>query len=643
MRRLWALFLLPLRLVAALVRLLERLGLAVLGAFAFAAGLIAVLALLFAWHVSPATPTVLPERFVLEVAPKGALTESPPFAPLPLETAPPHFGTLVEALTAAIDDPRVVGVALDLTEFGSASYAQIDELRGVLARLRATGKPVWAFAEQFDQKRYLLASAASEITLDPAGHLLLTGLAIEPTYLKAALERLGITIYAFRAGRYKSFVEPFTRTAMSEEERVAMGDLVQGLWQQITWAIAEARQLPREAIERYHRHFDERLAAHAGDPAATALAERLVDRLEPRTAWRKRLEAMAQLTDSPRAFVAWERYAVERPDAISLPALTHRGTIRVIALTGALTDAEEEEEGTGVAAAIEALTSAQKEPSVRAVVLRIDSPGGSAFAAERLRRAVAEVRAAGKPVIASLAGVAASGGYWVAAASDAVVAAPQTVTGSIGVFALIPNAAGLLRDWSLTTDGVRTGPFAAPLDPRQPLPEPVARALQLSVEHTYRRFLQVVREGRKLPEAEVQPVAEGRVWLGSAAVKLGLVDRLGGVMSAVALARERANAPEAAIEWHTPTPSPRQLVRRLLLALGIPAGEELKFAAAAAGLSQTPEAAAHRRLEVAALVHLARVEPASAARLPPLYPFLFFASQRASSWATWAHCLCTAP
>ncbi len=616
MKQFIALLTLPLRLVALLFRLLERLGLAFLGALALALGVVAVAALLFLWHHAPSTPPSLPTHFVLDIALNGEMDEAP--SPLPFADDTIPFGTLIETLAAAANDPRVVGVAIDLSKLGSINYAQIGELRAQIARLRDRGKPVWAYADQFDQKRYLLASAATEVTLDPEGYLLLPGLALEPTYLKAALDRLGITFYAVRAGRYKSFVEPFTRTSMSADERVAVTDLLFGLWQQITAAIASDRGLPREAIEGYHARFDERLARHGGDPAATALAERLVDRLDPQPRWRERLREVAQLSDGRRAFVSWRDYAARRHASAMLAG--EAAAIRVIALTGTINETDGEKEPPGSAsAAIAALKEARDDKRVRAVVLRIDSPGGSAFTAEQIRRAVADLRAAGKPVIASLGGVAASGGYWVAAASQAIVAQPETITGSIGVFALIPNAAGLLQQWSLTTEGVRTGPFAAPLDPRQPLPEPVVRALQASVEHTYRRFLHIVSEGRKLPEAEVAAVAEGRVWLGSAAVKLGLVDQLGGLTEAIALARQAANAPEATVEWHTPLLTPRTLLRRLLWATGFARPISLTLPG---GIAQPTALLPPSIVEWLATLPL---------------------TNRSLPFLSWAHCLCSAP
>ncbi|MCX7946263.1 MAG: signal peptide peptidase SppA [Hydrogenophilus sp.] len=560
------LLLLPLRLLASLLRLLEMAGRLVVGLIALLIALL-TLALLFTdWHRAPA-PHPLPERFLLHLALEGPITERPAEDPLDLLFGDPHqqsLAHLLETLETARTDPRVIGVALDLSRLGSATLAQLDELRGQLTQLRAAGKSVHAYADAYTQKSYFLASIADEIVLDPDGHLLLPGLAFYPTYLKAALDALGIEVHAFRAGRHKSFIEPFTRTEMSADERANLEDLLHAIWQRLRDAIAAARRIPPAEIERYHTQFDALLAAADGDPAQTALNARLVDRLESQSAWEARLLAAHHLSGRREALVPWHRY---RLTTRALDSLRRRsGEIRVIPIDGAIVEEEDSEEAVAAAVSlVEHLTAAAEDPHVRAVVLRIASPGGSAFAAETIRRTVEHLQQSGKPVIASLAGVAASGGYWLAAPADLIVATPYTLTGSIGVFALLPNLSGLLEKLHLSTDGVATGPFAAALDPRLPLSERVADALQRSVDHTYRRFLTVVADGRKLPLQEVAAVAEGRVWLGETAQKLGLIDRLGGLNDAIALARERANAPDAAVTWPAPSPNPAKLLRRLLV------------------------------------------------------------------------------
>ncbi|WP_217126132.1 signal peptide peptidase SppA [Hydrogenophilus thiooxidans] len=604
----------PIRLIARLLGALEWIGRAVLGAIALGVGFAAVVALLFAWHAAPPAAPTLPSRFVLALTLDAPLTETPPLsAPLPLwdEPQPIHLGALLTTLDHAAKDPRVAAVALDLRDFPGASYAQLAELRESLARLRQASKPLFAFADRYDQKSYFLASVADTVTLDPEGFVLLPGLALEPTYFKAALDRIGITVHAFRAGRYKSFVEPFTRTSMSESEKSAATDLMLGLWGQIRDAIAAARKRPATAIERYHTAFDEILAAHEGDAAAAAHAQGLVDALTPFGEWQTKLLESVALTDRDRDVLPWQRYHAALEAKHLLPNRT--GEIRVITLEGVITETDDGNDATASSEQlVDELEAARDDDAVRAVVLRIHSPGGSAFAAEQIRRAAQAVRDAGKPVIASFAGVAASGGYWVASTADAIVARPETLTGSIGVFALIPNAAPLMEKLELTTDGVRTGPFAAPLDPRRPLPDAVRRALDASVGHTYRRFLAVVGEGRGIPQAELEPVAEGRVWLGAAAAKLGLVDRLGGLETAIALARERANAPDAVVRWPTPPLSPREVVRRLIFG-----SETFALAPPLASLTAS----------LRPLAPLLRPLTAPGATLPPV----------------WAHCLCAAP
>ncbi len=546
------------------LRALEWLGRVVLGIVAVGALTAVVL-----WaHIQPA-PLVLPSRFVLEVTLEAPLTEEPPPAPLAALAERPAalaFGPLVETLDRAAQDPRVAAVLFDLNDFAGASYAQLEELRAAVARLRAAGKPVWAHADQYEQKAYFLASAATHVALDPDGYVLLPGLALEPTYFKAALDALGLTVHAFRAGRYKSFVEPFTRTDMSDDEREAASDLIAGLWRRVRDAIAHARGRDAAAIEHYHREFDTLLAAHRGDAARLAQEEKLVDALAPFDEWRRERYARLELNADEHA-VSWQDYRRHEEERQRARWHSGDGEVLVLAVAGAIVeDAEPGEPLASAAALVQALEDAAEDERVRAVVLRVDSPGGSAHAAEQVRRAVAKVQQAGKPVVASFSGLAASGGYWLSASADAIVVSPTTVTGSIGVFALVPDAAGLMQKLRLSTDGVRTGPFAAPLDPRQPLPAPVARALQASVNHTYERFVRVVAQGRSLPEQEVEAIAQGRVWLGDTAVKLGLADALGGVHEAIELARARANAPHARVRWFAPTLTPQQLLRQMFFA-----------------------------------------------------------------------------
>ncbi len=557
-RALWRalrwLILLPLRLVEFLGRI--AIGLAVL---VFVAALL----------ISQWEPVLkLPPRFVLTLALDGDLVEQPPLPDglrslrsLEPGPAPLVLRDVLDALDRARRDERVLAVALDLSRLGGASFAQIEELRGAIARLRQAGKPVYAYGDVLPQKAYYLAAAAQEVTLDPEGMVLLPGVAVTQNYFRDAFDRLGVRVHAFRVGKHKSFVEPFTRNDMSPEEREVTQDLIGGIWQRLLDDLARDRSLAPAVLRRYSERYDEVLAAHEGDSAKAAQAERLVDQLQGYEDWHDGLLERYGREGNQAEEVAFDDYLYATAPA--LPA-AKAPVVALLPIQGTLIDGPPRDGMASADSIVDRLDEAAEDETIKAVVLRLDTPGGSAFAAERIRRAVLRVKAAGKPVIVSMSGTAASGGYWIASAADEIFADRFTLTGSIGIFALFPEAAGLLDKLSVHTDGVKTGPFADGLDPRVPLADPVARAVQAEIEHGYRRFLAVVSEGRKIPETEVDPIAQGRVWLGETGQKLGLVDTLGGLDAALDRARDRAKLPQAPARWLLPPLSARDVLMKLL-------------------------------------------------------------------------------
>lgn len=558
LRALWRalrwLILLPLRLVELLGRL--------------AIGLV-VLAFLAAFFLSQWEPALkLPPRFVLTLALDGDLVEQPPLPEglrslrsLEESEGPIVLRDALDALDRARTDDRVLAVALDLSRLGRASLAQIEELRAAITRLRQAGKPVHAYGDVLPQKAYYLAAAAQEVTLDPEGMVLLPGVAVTQNYFRDAFDRLGVRVHAFRVGKHKSFVEPFTRNDMSPEEREVTQDLIGGIWQRLLDDLARDRSLAPAVLRRYSERYDEVLAAHEGDSAKAAQAERLVDQLQGYEDWHDGLLEQYGREGDPAGDVAFDDYL--RATTPPLPSAT-TPVVAILPIQGTLVDGPPRDGFASADSIVDRLDDAADDDSVKAVVLRLDTPGGSAFAAERIRRAVLRVKEAGKPVIVSMSGTAASGGYWIASAADEIFADRFTLTGSIGVFALFPEVSGLLDKLSVNTDGVTTGPFANGLDPRVPLTEPVARAIQAGISHGYRRFLAVVAEGRKLPETEIEPIAQGRIWTGETAQKLGLVDTLGGIDSALERARERAKLPQAPARWLLPPLSARDVLMKLL-------------------------------------------------------------------------------
>jgi len=484
---------------------------------------------------------------------------------------------LLEAIAAARDDARISMLVLETDRLQGGGLSKLAELRQALQDFRAAGKPVLVRGERFTQAQYYLGSVADEIHLAPDGFVLLGGLARYVTYFGEALERLGIKVHVFRVGEYKSFSEPFTRRDMSDEDREATRDLLDGLWGVVRSEIAAARKLEMSALERYIADYPAVLAAAEGDAARAALTTGLVDRLSTRDQWRELLIERAGAADTPAADLrdgdleGFRQIGVDAYlAAVRAERPAERERIAVVVAQGAIIDGEQPPGAVGGDTLARLIREVREDDSVKAVVLRIDSPGGSAWASELIRRELELTRQAGKPVVASMSSVAASGGYWIAAGADEIWASPLSLTGSIGVFALFPEFSEPLARLGVAVDGVDTGPLAGAFDPRRPMAPAAAQALQLGIEHGYRRFLQVVAKARQMRVEEVNGVARGRVWTGMAADKLGLVDQLGGLDAAVRAAAARAGIERFELVWPAAQPSPmRRLLRSLLEAAGL--------------------------------------------------------------------------
>lgn len=557
---------------------------------AFYAVLIFGLGVLVAFFFHPEPE--LPAGSALVLQPVGTIVEQPeleqPLALLRAGGAPAgqmRLADLVEAVRSARDDDRIALLVLETDELVGGGLSKLAELRAAIEDFKSSGKPVLARGERFTQSQYYLASVADEVHLSPDGFVLLRGLARYGTYFKDALDRLGVKVHVFRVGEYKSFSEPFTRSDMSDEDRESSRDLLDGLWRIMRDDIAASRKLTPEAVDAHVHGIRAALEASGGDAAQAARAAGLVDRFSTRDEWRARLiEATGKTPegDEPRRIDAERYLAVLAQEEESAP-----DSVAVIVAQGAIVDGAEP---SGVVAGdtfAGLIREAREDARIKAVVLRIDSPGGSAWASELIRRELELTRQAGKPVIASMSSVAASGGYWIASGADEIWAAPATVTGSIGIFGLFPEFSEPLRRLGIGVDGVATAPLAGALDPRRPLDEDAAAAMQLSIEHGYRRFLDVVAKARNMTVAEVDAVARGRVWTGQAASSLGLVDKLGGLEDAIAAAAARAKLDAYEVIWPSAVESFEQrLLRRLLRT-----GEDLGLDLATGGLASGPLAA----------------------------------------------------
>lgn len=444
---------------------------------------------------------------------------------------------VVRAIDRAAADARIKALVLELDNLAGAGQANITSINDAIQRFRKAGKPVHAWATSYGDDGWLLAAGASRIWLNPLGGVLFAGPGGSAPYVAGLLNRLRIDINVFRVGTYKSFVEPFTRAAASPEAKAAEQALADSLW--ATWQ-AESRQLrPRADVAAYVAQLPQRLGRFGGDGARAARDAGLVDELASRDQFEQAMARLVGMAD-PQPWGRYQGIGLDEYLAATRPA-SSGDAVGVVYVVGNIVDGEANRGTAGSATIRAALTRALAEnPDIKALVVRVDSGGGSVTASEEIRAAVLAAKADGLPVVTSFGPVAASGGYWVGTAGDVIMAQPATITGSIGVFAIIPSFNRALADVGITSDGVTTTPYSGQPDILGGLSPQVGQVIQQGVEDTYRRFLTIVGAARKLAPADVDKVGQGRVWSGAQAQPLKLVDQFGGLNEAVALAAARA-------------------------------------------------------------------------------------------------------
>ncbi|NRA29505.1 MAG: signal peptide peptidase SppA [Parvularculaceae bacterium] len=483
--------------------------------------------------------------------PAGLLAETSP-EPDPFEEAIAEaFGggspgqvsvhELADVLAKAKDDERISTLILDLQGLiiPDIYLSKANLLADAIEDFRESGKRVVSIGDGYGQNQYLVASEADTILMHKDGFMFIPGYGRFRTYYSSMLEKLDVTKNVFRVGTYKSALEPVLRDDMSPEAREANEAFLAVLWDNYTARIDENRDLGEGATKFFATQFTEVLSAAQGDFGTAAADSGYVDQLVTRDEQREFLkELVGEDEDGDLNTVGLGTYAGTLEEAEDREDV---GNIAVVTVEGAIVDGPQE---TGVASGnyvSKLLRKARNNDDVKAVVLRVDSPGGSAFASELIRNEVQALKEAGKPVVVSMSSLAASGGYWISAPADAIWAQETTVTGSIGIFAYVPTFEKLAERGGVFTDGVGTTPYtginAAGIGP---MPEPVKDIFQMSIESGYRQFLTIVSEGRDMPVEEVAPIAEGRVWVGQTAKEIKLVDAFGGLDDAIADAAERA-------------------------------------------------------------------------------------------------------
>jgi protease-4 len=445
---------------------------------------------------------------------------------------------LLWAIKSAGNDDRIKALVIKPQGLQGASLSKLQEVTAAIDAFKESGKPVIAMADYYSQGAYLLAAHADHVLLNQSGAVLIEGLGVYQTYFKSALEKLNITPHVFKVGTYKSFVEPYTRDEMSPESKEANQRWLDQLWQSYVADVAEQREIEPDAVAPNKDHFLELLRKAGGNAASYALDNGLVDQLATRDEMTQAvIKEVGEADDHGWKGVGLKEYLAAIPEQYPQSG---KDEVGLITASGAIMDGVQPAGTIGGDSLADLLAEARRDDQVKAVVLRVDSPGGSAFAAEQIRAELLALKQAGKPVVISMGSYAASGGYWISADADKIFASPTTLTGSIGVFGMFATIDKALSQYGVHTDGVGTTDFVG-VGLTRALPDHVGEAIQLSVEDTYQRFVGLVGKGRGLSPEEAEKAAEGRVWTGQDAKALGLVDEFGNLDDALKAAADLAN------------------------------------------------------------------------------------------------------
>ncbi|STI46904.1 signal peptide peptidase SppA, 67K type [Escherichia coli] len=456
---------------------------------------------------------------------------------------------IVNTIRQAKDDRNITGIVMDLKNFAGGDQPSMQYIGKALKEFRDSGKPVYAVGENYSQGQYYLASFANKIWLSPQGVVDLHGFASNGLYYKSLLDKLKVSTHVFRVGTYKSAVEPFIRDDMSPAAREADSRWIGELWQNYLNTVAANRQIPAQQVFPGAQGLLEGLTKTGGDTAKYALENKLVDALASSAEIEKALtkEFGWSKTDKNYRAISYYDYALKTPADTG-------DSIGVVFANGAIMDGEETQGNVGGDTTAAQIRDARLDPKVKAIVLRVNSPGGSVTASEVIRAELAAARAAGKPVVVSMGGMAASGGYWISTPANYIVANPSTLTGSIGIFGVITTVENSLDSIGVHTDGVSTSPLAD-VSITRALPPEAQQMMQLSIENGYKRFITLVADARHSTPEQIDKIAQGHVWTGQDAKANGLVDSLGDFDDAVAKAAELAKVKQWHLEYYVDEPT----------------------------------------------------------------------------------------
>ncbi|MGV3344303.1 signal peptide peptidase SppA [Enterobacteriaceae bacterium LUAb1] len=457
---------------------------------------------------------------------------------------------IVAVIRQAQTDKNITGMVLDLQDFIGGDQASLQYIGKVLREFRDSGKPIYANADSYSQAQYYLASFANRVYLSPQGMVDLHGFATHGLYYKSLLDKLKINSHVFRVGTYKSAVEPFLRDDMSPEARDADSRWINELWQSYLNTVAANRQMTPQQLFPGADAIITGMQQAGNDPAHYAVKNKLVDELASRTLFDNAMINAFGFNTQSKEYNNTSIYDYPLQDDDS----NTRGNIAVVVVSGAIMEGEDIPGSAGSDTIAQQIREARLNPAIKAIILRVNSPGGSVTASETIREALAAAKSAEKPVVVSMGGMAASGGYWISTPADYLIASPVTLTGSIGIFGVINTLENTLDSIGVHTDGVTTSPLAN-VSLTRALPEQAKHMMQLNIENGYKHFIKLVAQSRHKTPTEIDQIAQGHVWTGSDAQQNGLVDALGDFDDAVAKAAELAHLNQVQLFWYQTSPA----------------------------------------------------------------------------------------
>jgi protease-4 len=490
----------------------------------------------------------VPDKAALVVRPSGNIVEQ--LSGEPLERAlneaqgsgDPQtlLWDLTTAIRAAASDARIGALLIDTDDMDTTGQVKLEELAAAIHDFRHSGKKVIAYGSYFLQSQYYLAAQADEVYLDPFGFLVIDGYDRYRMFFKDALDKLGVDMHLFRAGKFKSAAENYTRKDMSAEDRQESEAYLGALWRGYCQSVATARSLQSRDVSQYASNYIDTVTAAGGDASRVAKDSSLITDLRTRQQVEVRMIDLVGADTSGKSYRQITVSDYLRATHADEKLRGKGAAVGVVVASGEILDGKQPPGYVGGETTALLLRQARLDDEIRALVLRVDSPGGSVLASEQIYREVRALKEAGKPVVVSMSDVAASGGYYIATPADEIIASANTITGSIGVFASIPTFSRTLGKVGINVDGVGTTPLSGALRLDRPISEPVNKLLQSTVDHTYEQFLARVAAGRGKTRDAVDAIAQGRVWAGADALPIGLIDRLGSYQDAVDSAARRA-------------------------------------------------------------------------------------------------------